>query len=167
MDATATEVRWTLNGKEIGIKPIKAYKAIFHTKYAPGTLRAEALDEQGTVLSVSELKTGGMETILSVKPEKMLVRPGEVFYVPIEFTDQNGVLKPYIEQRAEIVTDNAELLGFGSALTKTDEVFDMPNHNTYRGRALAVFRANKEGTITIKADSKGYPSATATVEIQA
>lgn len=165
--ANATEVRLTLNGKEIGIKPVKAYKAIFHTKYAPGTLRAEALDEQGTVLSVSELKTGGMETILSVKPEKMLVRPGEVFYVPIEFTDQNGVLKPYIEQRAEIVADNAELLGFGSALTKTDEVFDMPNHNTYRGRALAVFRANKEGTITIKADSKGYPSATATVEIQA
>jgi len=28
------------------------------------------------------------------------------------------VLKPYIEQRAEIAADNAELLGFGSALTK-------------------------------------------------
>ena len=82
------------------------------------------------------------------------------------FTDEQGILKPFIEQKVEIRAENAILLGFGSALTKTDEVFDKPYHDTYRGRALAVFRAGSEGTIEIKGKSKGYPDAAAAVEVQ-
>ncbi|MBQ1771506.1 MAG: DUF4982 domain-containing protein, partial [Clostridia bacterium] len=163
--ANASAVRLTLNGKPIGTRPVKAYKAIFRVPYAPGTLRAEALDENGTVLSNSELSSGGNEILLSVRPEKKRVAPGEVFYVPVEFTDKNGNLQPSVEQRVEIKAENASLLGFGSTLTKTDEVFDQPCHDTYRGRALAVFRVGQAGTVRIKADSKGYPTATAEVQI--
>ncbi|MBR3179111.1 MAG: DUF4982 domain-containing protein [Clostridia bacterium] len=163
--ADASAVRLTLSGKPIGTRPVKAYKAIFRVPYAPGTLRAEALDENGTVLSNSELSSGGAEILLSVRPEKVSVAPGEIFYVPVEFTDESGNLQPSVEQRVEIRAENAALLGFGSALTKTDDVFDQPYHNTYRGRALAVFRAGQAGTVRIKADSKGYPTATAEVQI--
>ena len=163
--ANASAVRLTLNGKTIGTRPVRAYKAIFRVPYAPGTLRAEALDETGTVLSKSELSSGGTEVLLSVRPEKNCVAPGEVFYVPVEFTDRSGNLQPSVEQRVEIRAENAMLLGFGSALTKTDEVFDRPCHDTYRGRALAVFRAGQAGTVRIYADSKGYQQAAAEVQI--
>ena len=99
-------------------------------------------------------------------PEKTEVCPGEIFYVPVEFTDSKGKIKPYVEQRVKITAENAELLGFGSALTKTDEVFDKPYHNTYRGRALAVFRAGRAGTVRITAKSEGYADNSAEVKVK-
>ncbi len=163
--ASAESVRLLLNGREIGTKPVRDYKALFRLAYAPGTLRAEALDKNGTVISASELKTGKAETLLSVRPEQKTVAPGEVFYVPVEFTDTEGTVDPSAERKVEIQAENAELLGFGSALTKTDEVFCFPYHDTYRGRALAVFRAGSAGTIRITAESQGYQSATENMEI--
>ncbi len=163
--ADAAKVRLALNGREIGVKPVKDCKTIFRLPYAAGTLKAEALDDNGAVLSQSELKSGGKETVLSVQPEKQAVKPGEVFYVPVEFTDNNGEIKPYIEQPVEIAAENAALLGFGSALTKTDEVFDKTTHHTYRGRALAVFCAGNAGQIRIIAKSKGFANGEAIVEV--
>lgn len=162
----APRARLLLNGREVGTKAVKDCKAIFTLPYAPGTLRAEALDGAGHMLSAAELKTGGDETVLTIKPEKTAVSPGEVFYVPVEFADNHGELKPYVEQRVEISAENAALLGFGSALTKTDEVFDKPYHNTYRGRALAVFRAGAAGKINITAKSAGFAPAAAEVEVR-
>ncbi len=163
----AAKVRLLLNGTEIGIKPVKAYKALFRVAYHAGTLTAEALDESGTVIAKSTLVTADAETVLSVKPENQGVKVGELIYVPIEFTDRNGVLQPYIEQRIDLSVENAKLFGFGSALYKTDEVFDKPYHNTYRGRALAVVKATGQGTINIKASSAGVEATVAEIEVKA
>ena len=165
--ANAAKVRLLLNEEEIGIKPVTAYKALFHVAYRAGTLTAEALDESGTVVAKSTLVTGGTETVLSVKPEKARAKTGEVIFVPIEFTDKNGELIPYAEQRVELSVGGGKLLGFGSALYKTDEVFDKPYHNTYRGRALAVVQASEPGIIQITATGAGVEPAVAEIEVEA
>ena len=79
-----------------------------------------------------------------------------------------GNLKPYIEQRVEITVDGAvTLAGFGSALCKTDEVFDKNYHNSYRGRCLAVLRAgNIPGKATITVKSEGFEPVTVEVEVK-
>ena len=168
--ADAKKVRLKLNGKEIGIKDVRQYKAMFRVPYAPGTLCAEALDAQGKVIAVSGLTTGGSETVLSVKPEKTVLRAdgADLCYVPIEFTDRSGVLKPYIEQRVEIaVSGAAELAGFGSALCKTDEVYDKAWRDSYRGRCLAVLRAGTEpGTVTVTVSSAGVEPVTVMIEVR-
>lgn len=157
-------VRLKLNGRTVGERKSKNNRAVFHLRYAPGTLRAEALGEDGSVLSAAELKTGGDETILSVKPEKTTAKPGEIVYVPIEFTDKDDALKPYLEETVALSVTGGELLGFGSALCKTDEVFNQPRHRTYRGRALAVVRAGEGGSVIIKAGSGAY-SGEAEIEV--
>ncbi len=168
--ADATSVRLKLNGTEIGTKPVKKYKAIFKLPYQPGTLTAEALDDKDNVISSHSLTTAGEETVLSVKPEKNVLRANnqDLCYLPIEFTDKAGNLKPYIEQSVEITIDGAATLaGFGSALCKTDEVFDKNYHNSYRGRALAVLRAgNTHGKATITVRSKGFEPVTVEVEVK-
>ena len=168
--ADAAAVRLLLNGKEIGTKPVKKYKAIFKLPYHPGTLTAEALDEQGNVISSHNLTTAGAETVLTVKPEKQVLRTNsqDLCYLPIEFTDKAGNLKPYIEQRVEITVDGtATLAGFGSALCKTDEVFDKAYHNSYRGRCLAVLRAgNTPGKAFITVKSSGMEPVTIEVEVE-
>ena len=116
---------------------------------------------------VCDLRRSGVLQPISVKLEKVCVKTGEVIYVPIEFTDKNGELKPYMEQRVELSMENGKLLGFGSALYKTDEVFDKSYHNAYRGRALAVVRATGKGTIKITAGSAGVESVTAEIEAEA
>ena len=152
--SAAPRVRLRLNGKTIGEKKTKNCRAVFRLRYAPGTLRAEALSEDGKIIATSELKTGGSETILSIRPEKAVAKPGDIVYVPIAFTDKDGVLKPYLEKTVALSVTGGALLGFGSALCKTNEVFDQPHHRTYRGRALAVVRAGAQKNVIIRAESE-------------
>lgn len=167
--ADAASVRLLLNCKEIDTKPVKKYKAIFKLPYHPGTLTAEALDEQGNVISSHSLTTAGAETVLTVKPEKQVLRTNsqDLCYLPIEFTDKAGNLKPYVEQRVEITVNGAAILaGFGSALCKTDEVFDKNYHNSYRGRCLAVLRAgNIPGKALVTIRSEGVKPVTVEIEV--
>lgn len=168
--ADAASVRLKLNGTEIATKPVTKYKAYFKLPYQPGTLTAETLDEQGMVISSHSLTTADEETVLTAKPEKKVLRANnqDLCYLPIEFTDKAGNLKPYIEQRVEITMDGAATLaGFGSALCKTDEVFDKNYHNSYRGRCLAVLRAGSiPGTATVTIRSTGMEPVTIEVEVQ-
>jgi len=168
--ADAAAVRLILNGKEIGTKPVKKYKVMFKLPYEPGTLTAEALNESGEVISKHSLTTAGKETLLTVIPEKTVLHANghDLCYLPIEFTDQAGNLKPYMEQRVEITVNGAAALaGFGSALCKTDEVFDKPYHNSYRGRCLAVLRAGSiPGKVTVTVTSAGVEPVMIEVEVQ-
>ena len=168
--ADASAVRLSLNGNEIATKPVKKYKALFKVTYKSGTLMAEALDKQGKVISSHSLTTAGTETVLTVKPDKNVLRANnqDLCYLLIEFTDKAGNLKPYVEQRVEIdVSGAAALAGFGSALCKTDEVFDKNDHNSYRGRALAVLRAgNTPGKAIITVNSTGMEPVTVEVEVK-
>lgn len=168
--ADAAAVRLKLNGSEVGTKPVKKYKALFKVAYKSGTLVAEALDERGKVISSHSLTTAGTETVLTAKPDKNVLRANnqDLCYLPIEFTDKAGNLKPYVEQRVEIeVSGAAALAGFGSALCKTDEVFDKNYHDSYRGRALAVLRAGKTpGKAVITVNSTGMEPVTVEVEVK-
>ena len=168
--ADAAAVRLKLNGETVASKTVKDYKTIFCLRYAPGILTAQALDARGNVLSESSLATGGEGTILTVRPEKTSIRADgqDLCYIPIEFTDQDGVLKPYMEQSVTLsVTDAATLAGFGSALCKTDEVFDKNEHRAYRGRCLAVLRAGTvQGTTEVTVKSAGARPVTVEIEVR-
>lgn len=157
--ADAAKVRLSVNGKVVGTKAIKKYKAIFKVPYAQGIITAEALDESGNVISSHSLSSGGQKNLITVTPEKDVISAGSqnICYIPIEFTDEKGMLKPFIEDDIEIeVNGAATLAGFGSALCKTDEVFDKKVHRAYRGRALAVLRAKEEaGDVSVVVKAKG------------
>ena len=149
--ADAASVRLELNGKEIGTKPVKKYKAMFKLPYSPGTLTAVSLDAGGREISRHSLKTAGKNAKLTVIPDKRVLKADgqSLCYLPIEFTDENGELLPYIEQPVTVkVSGAAALQGIGSALCKTDERYDGDTFTSYRGRLLAVIRA---GTIPGKA----------------
>ncbi len=155
-----------LNGRRIGRKKLKEYKAVFKVEYQNGVLRAVALNEKGERLAEHCLATGGAETRLTLRAEKKKIKRGELAFVAVEFTDDAGELKPYLEKSVKIVAGNGlERLGYGSALCKTDELFASDTHTTYRGRAFAVFQGKQTGVFTVTASCGGVPAATVSIEV--
>ena len=164
--ANGHSVRLTLNGKEIATKKLNDFKAIFKLPYERGELKAEALDENGMVISTHSLFSGNEEIKLSAIPERRELSVGELCYIPIEFVDGKGLLRPDIEQRVEISIEGGRLLGFGSALYKTDDAFNNRFYNSYRGRCLAVVQATEKGSINISINSAGVTPAYINLEVK-
>ncbi len=162
-------VKLELDGKKIKIKKVKDYRASFKLKYAPGVLTAIALDKNKFEISRTTLKTGSADTYLRAIPSKKVLKANtnDLSFVEIEFVDNNGNLKPVFEQQVKIdINDEAiKLIGFGSGLCKTDEVFDKKYHDSYRGRCLACFKAtNIAGKAKITISSKGVKPIKLTLE---
>ena len=168
--APGEAVRLKLNGKEIGTKKLKKFKAIFRLPYAPGELTAEALDANSRVISSHTLTSGDGSKQLTAKPEKHILSANgtDLCYLPIEFTDGQGLLLPAVEQRVEISVEGAaKLIGFGSALYKTDELFHQTHHDSYRGRCLAVIQAGEmPGIATVTVKSQGVAPVIIEVEVK-
>lgn len=159
-----------MEGEVIGQKKLKNCKCLFRTKYQPGTLTAIALDQEGKELSRHSLKTGGRDTVLTALPEKRALRANgqDLCFLPIEFTDKEGVLQPYKEQTVEVFVEGAvSLQGFGSAAVKTEESYLGNRFRSCRGRCLAVLRAGTEpGRAKVTVKSSGVESVAVELEVR-
>ena len=164
------KVRLSLSGRTVAVGKLKDYKALFSVEWEKGTLRAEALDKDGNVISSSFLSSGRGGRKLRVTPSRRVLRAGtdDLSFVTVEFTDDEGLLLPAVEQSVDLETDgNISILGFGSALYKTDETFLENHHVSYRGRLLAVFGAGgKAGKTAVTFKSAGVNPVTIELEVQ-
>lgn len=163
------KVELLLNGKRIGVKRYKDFKARFHFPYEAGTLSARSLDKDGKIISEHSLSSGEKETVLNVRCDKKTLQIGkdELVYVDIRFTDRNGELKPYIEEEVRVeVQGPLKLIGLGSGLCKSDERFDTDRHHAYRGAVQAILKITGEtGTANIKVSCQGYESVIKKIEV--
>ena len=141
----ADAVRLELNGEPLGTQKLKNFRSVFRVNYTPGIFTAIALAADSQEISRSSLTTAGREMILTVKDESPA---GELHFIPIEFTDSNGNLLPYVEQPVTVKTEGCQLMGLGSALCKTDERYDGDTFTSYRGRLLAVVLGHGSLTVT-------------------
>ncbi|MBR3000799.1 MAG: DUF4982 domain-containing protein, partial [Oscillospiraceae bacterium] len=155
-----------LNGKFLGTKRYKDYQARFEFPYEPGTLNAVSLNGEGKTIAESTLCSAGDETVLTVISDRDTLGEGELAYITIEFTDKAGNLKPFMEEEISVeIAGPAVLLGLGSALCKTDEIYTDCSHTTYRGRAIAVLKGTgSEGTIHITCRSACVDDTTIEIE---
>lgn len=168
--SSAHSIRLELNNRVISQAKLKDYKVSFKVPYENGTLTAVALDYQGKEVSRHSLATADSETILTVSSDKKVLKADgqSLCFLPIEFTDKNGELKPYIEQRVNIHVEGAATLqGFGSALCKTDESYLSDTFTSFRGRTLAVIRAGTEsGKVIVTVSSNGVQDRIIELEVQ-
>ena len=163
--ADAATVELLLNGKSLGKKKIKDCKAIFKTKYAPGTLTAVAYDAGGQELSRNELKSASGSIRLVAEPEETAVKAGNIVYIPISLVGQNGVLERNADCKLTAAVENGELLAFGSANPRTEERYDSGNFTTYYGCAMAIVRAGQAGTVTLSVKNENQ-TAMAAIEVK-
>jgi beta-galactosidase len=153
--ADAHAVELFLNGKLLGKKKLKAFKATYQTRYAPGSLKVVAYDAAGSPISENELISATGKTRIALKPEETTIRTGEIVYVSIDLVGENGVVECNADRPLAVDVEGGALLGFGSANPCTEERFDAGCYTTYYGRSLAVVRADREGELVIRAAADG------------
>ncbi len=144
-DAAAVEL--LVNGKSLGRKKLRECKAIFKTRYAPGTLTAVAYDATGHEASRSALTCADGQLHLHIESEVPAAKPGQIVYLPVEIVGENGVVESNADRLLTATVTGGELLAFGSANPCTEEQYHTGSFTTYYGRALAIIRAASAGTL--------------------
>lgn len=148
--ADAAYAELFLNGKKIAKKKLKQMKALFNTKYQAGVLEAIVYDQQGNEVGRNVLKSAEEKSKLSILPEKQTVNSGEIVYVSICITDEQGIVQSNEDQMLQVSVNGGRLLGFGSANPRTEESFVTGEYTSYYGRTLAVIAAGCGEKLEIK-----------------
>ena len=156
--ATGAYVELLVNGKSLGRKKTKEYKADFkNIMYVPGTITAKSYDTENRLIGEKELLTDEGETRIMLTPSKTkLVANGEdICFVDIDLVGDKNITKSSSDEVLRIKVDGeGELIAFGSARPAPKESFIGNTHSTYLGKAQAVIRSGQQPSkITISVSS--------------
>lgn len=140
-----------LNGKVIGKKRIKNGRAVFKTKYIPGTVQANMYDVSGKLLGKDELSStsGGLQ--MKLIPEVEAPAAGQPVYINLSICDKNGTIERNSDQKVTIKVEGGNLLAFGSANPRTEESYISGEFTTYYGKAQVVVLRETAGEMKVTA----------------
>ena len=157
-DGHKAELR--LDGRRIGRRRIRMYKALFPVRYAPGTLEAIVYDARGAEIGRTALVSATGVVQVALRPECDSVRPGGLVHVDVALVGVNGVVEANADTKVSVTVEGGELLGFGSANPRTAERYGDGTFTTYYGRAQAIVRAGSSGPVVVCATGSGLGAAT-------
>ena len=103
-------------------------------------------------------------TELRAEPEEAVLRPGQLCYIRLRYTDQNGVLKPTVREPIRVQVTGGRLLALGNACPFNLQGYRTSQTAPYWGEAMAIVEAGTEGCVTLQADS-AVGSAVAAVQV--
>ncbi len=161
--ARAHEVEVLVNGKSVGRKRLKnTCRAMFKAVYRDGEITAVAYDAQGREIGRDSIRTAGAGTRLRLEPEVSSCKPGEMVYLRVRYTDENGEVKPMEKHRVAFSADNGVLMGTANGSTYFAGNYAQSEVPTYFGEAQAVVRSGAAGTVRVTA-TDGKQTVTAEI----
>lgn len=127
----------------------------FDVLYVPGELKAVAYKD-GMVME-QILRTAKSDKCIKLDCSRTTIaHGGEIAFVEISLTDENGVLNPESNRQIHVkVEGGAELIALGSADPKSEENYWEDTCAAYEGRSLAVIRSREKhgkAIITVSKD---------------
>lgn len=166
---SGAEVELLLNGESVNRKQLSDCKAEFTVPYQSGRLEAILYDAGGNETGRDTIETAGNGLRLSAQPEETEITAdtNEIVYVPIEITDEKGLLDPQMEQEVTVTVQGVgTLLALGSAKPETEELFGNNTHHAWRGQLLAIVRSNgQRGFITVTAAAEGMKPVSSEIKV--
>ena len=174
----APRVRLYINDSLVAERPTtraEEYKAVITVPYIPGTLRAEAVDEQGNPIAAmnighNTLRTAGEPYALRLTADRTIITADgqDLSFITIEVVDKQGTLCPNaVNELTLSLRGRATLAAFGNADIKDLGCTVDAIHNVWKGRALAVVRASdRSSNAILTLSGKGLKSAQVTVKIK-
>ena len=155
--------RLVLNGKEVGER--KAYDVetgiiYWDIPYEQGTLRVEAIDNDGKVTATYDISTHGEATALQLTPyNDPANEPSSLLHLLIEIVDSNGnrVLSANNDVAVEVIS-GGHLLGLENANNRDMSAPKQSHRNANRGRLLAYIQRNAPNAkVKVRITAEGLP----------
>jgi beta-galactosidase len=157
--ARGEKISLFLNGELLESKKPKGdCRVTFCVAYQPGELQAVAYDENGRERCHTSLFSAGEETRLLLEAEQEEVKPTDLCYVRIKYTDKNGVIKPLERGNITVHAQGGTLLGLGSACPYQENSYLSNVTDTYYGEALAIIQPGDGDRICVEASDGTYES---------
>ena len=160
----ADKVLWYVNGKYMGESLTEKRVSRFNTVYNPGVITALFYKDGEKYAECSLETTGNPVKILVDAESEMCCADGrDLAYFDISITDRLGRLVNSTEAEISAEVIGGELLTLFSGAPASEVSFLDGICHTYKGRALAIVKAECEGEIKITVKAEGLVEGTATV----
>ncbi|MGX8704942.1 MAG: glycoside hydrolase family 2 TIM barrel-domain containing protein [bacterium] len=147
--ARAARAEVLVNGQSMGRARLKNGRAKFIIPYASGKIEVVTCDAHGRRIGHNCLVSAGEETMLRVTPESESVGANGLVYIPIQYTDDNGVWKPMEKHLLKVSVENGKLLGLGNGCPYFKGNYTQSETQTYFGEALAIVQADGTGDLKV------------------
>ena len=155
-----------LDDKLIGkatVNESTAFKALFTLDYAPGTLRAVALDDLNNEVMSDTIRTAGTPAKIHVDYERVSTSGSDydLIFVTAQVVDSDGVLNPLDNTLLKFsISTNGQILATGSA-DPTDMIgYTIPMRAAWGGRAAAVIKTGRYDMPTLTVSGFNLAPAT-------
>ena len=103
---------------------------------------------------------------ITIAPEKDNYKAGELIYLDINLTGENGEVESKADHELNVQVEGAQLLGFGSQTLITTNTFQSGIYPTAYGRSLAVLKAKQAGTVKVTVSGEGLETKTMSLGIE-
>ncbi len=168
--SSCDKVQLYLNDKLLGEKPTtraESFMATFAVPYAPGKLRAVAL-QGGKQVAESILTTAGDAARLRLTADRTAITAGgqDLSFVSVEVIDKTGQVQPNAEHPIHFSIEGPGVIaGVDNGSDRSEERYQANQRKALRGRALVVVRSRQPiGEITLTATAPGLETATVTIQ---
>ena len=159
------KARLLLDGEPVGaVKAMDDNTGIIHwdIPFAPGTLVAEGIGEDGSVESSYSIATSGRPYAIKVSSDRgTFDKAGEVAHMYIEIVDEEGHPVKVADNEVTVrVSGPAKLLALESGDNSDMGNYRDNRQRVYRGRLTGYLRSTESGPITVSFTSPLLKSAT-------
>ncbi len=158
-------VRLYLDDKLIGEKPTtraERFTANFAVPYAPGTLKAVAIQD-GKPVAEAMLRTVGEPARILLTPDRASLRANgqDLSFITVEAVDAAGRAHPNAEHPVNFSLQGpGSIAGVGNGDMNSEEPYQGRRRKLFHGKALVVVRSSRTaGALTLTAAASGLKSA--------
>jgi beta-galactosidase len=146
---SAPKVELFLNDQSLGTKELNGrWLADWQVHYQPGTLRAVAYDEKGSVIAQATRQSFGDAAELRVDCQ----RHGALTFAAITAVDGLGRPVENANCRVQVAVEGGALLALDNGDSTDREPYQSPSRRLFSGRLLAIVQSHGEGDPHIAAE---------------
>lgn len=128
----------------------KTCRVVFNTIYQTGVIKAVEINKDGSKGNSSYLKSASDETRLTLLPEVKEAKVGDIVYIKIRYTDDQGIVKPLEHHQVKVKSlEGGKLLALGCAAPFNETLYNNDFTDTYYGQALAIIKVTGDLSLEI------------------
>jgi len=136
--------------------------------YEPGVLRAVGWRRDGTEACHDEVRTAGPPAAirLTAVRDTVTTGAGDVAHVTFAIVDAAGTVVPTADNLVTFAVTGGAIVAVDNGDLRDHDPYHADYRHAFNGYGLAILRADRAGTLTLRAEANGLTGASVTVIVR-